>query len=128
MEADRIIATRETACKGGCVRIIGGMRRGRRLLDWEETGIRPVRDFVRSALFSIVADFVADAVCLDLYAGTGSLGFEAISRGAARCTFVDGVSCGRKVYYCNTKLSPFRTDIRTCSNRRWPIYPREDHA
>jgi len=71
------------------MRIIAGSKRGRRLVDWEESGIRPVRDFVRSALFNIVDDFVDGAVCLDLYAGTGSLGLEALSRGARRCLFVD---------------------------------------
>jgi len=71
------------------MRIIGGSLRGRRLVDWEDGGIRPVRDMVRSALFSIVADFVADANCLDLFAGTGALGLEALSRGARSCLFVD---------------------------------------
>ncbi|RLE35265.1 16S rRNA (guanine(966)-N(2))-methyltransferase RsmD [Candidatus Acetothermia bacterium] len=71
------------------VRIIGGTRRGRKLVDWEGEGIRPVRDFVRSALFSIIADFVPDAAFLDLYCGTGSIGLEALSRGARSCTFVD---------------------------------------
>lgn len=71
------------------MRIIGGTRRGRKLVDWEGEGIRPVRDFVRSALFSIIADFVPDAAFLDLYCGTGSIGLEALSRGARSCTFVD---------------------------------------
>jgi len=71
------------------MRIIAGSKRGRRLVDWEESEIRPVRDFVRSALFNIVDDFVDGAVCLDLFAGTGSLGLEALSRGARRCLFVD---------------------------------------
>jgi 16S rRNA (guanine966-N2)-methyltransferase len=71
------------------MRIIGGSKRGRRLVDWEESGIRPVRDFVRTALFSIVSGFVPDAVCLDVFAGTGSLGLEALSRGAKSCLFVD---------------------------------------
>ena len=71
------------------MRIIGGSRRGRRLVDWEESGIRPVRDFVRSALFSILVEFVPGSCCLDLFAGTGSLGLEAISRGAQKCSFVD---------------------------------------
>jgi len=71
------------------MRIIAGSRRGRRLVDWEESEIRPVRDFVRGALFSIVSDFVPGARCLDLYAGTGSLGLEALSREARSCLFVD---------------------------------------
>ncbi|MEW5827014.1 MAG: 16S rRNA (guanine(966)-N(2))-methyltransferase RsmD [Candidatus Bipolaricaulota bacterium] len=71
------------------MRIIGGTRRGRRLVEWDEEGIRPMRDFVRSALFNIVSDFVSEAAFLDLYCGTGSVGLEALSRGAATCTFVD---------------------------------------
>jgi 16S rRNA (guanine966-N2)-methyltransferase len=71
------------------MRIIGGGRRGRRLVEWNESGIRPMRDFVRSALFNIIDDFVDGADFLDLYCGTGSVGLEALSRGARRCTFVD---------------------------------------
>ncbi len=71
------------------MRIIGGEKRGRRLVEWEESGIRPMRDFVRTALFNILEDFVPDAAFLDLFCGTGSVGLEALSRGAAQCTFVD---------------------------------------
>ena len=71
------------------MRIIGGSRKGRRLVEWEQTGIRPMRDFVRSALFSILSDFVPESTFLDLCCGTGSVGLEALSRGAASCTFVD---------------------------------------
>ncbi|MBU0595697.1 16S rRNA (guanine(966)-N(2))-methyltransferase RsmD [Candidatus Bipolaricaulota bacterium] len=71
------------------MRIIGGSHRGRKLVPWEETGIRPMRDFVRSALFSILVDFVTDAEFLDLYGGTGSVGLEALSRGARHAVFVD---------------------------------------
>lgn len=78
------------------MRIIGGSRRGRKLVDWEETGIRPMRDFVRSALFNILYDFVPDAEFLDLFCGTGSVGLEALSRGAKSCVFVDRApgACG----------------------------------
>ncbi|MFC2082448.1 16S rRNA (guanine(966)-N(2))-methyltransferase RsmD [Candidatus Bipolaricaulota bacterium] len=78
------------------MRIISGSRRGRKLVDWEETGIRPMRDFVRSALFSILADFIPDSSFLDLFSGTGSVGLEALSRGATSCLFVDQAAgaCG----------------------------------
>jgi len=78
------------------VRIIAGSRKGRRLVDWEESGIRPMRDFVRTAMFNILSDFVSDARFLDLFCGTGSVGLEALSRGARSCTFVDRspVACG----------------------------------
>ena len=71
------------------MRIIGGEKRGRKLVPWEEVGIRPMRDFVRTALFNILADFVAEARFLDLFAGTGSVGLEALSRGATGAVFVD---------------------------------------
>jgi len=71
------------------VRIISGSKRGHRLVEWEESGIRPMRDFVRSALFNILGDLVADSHFLDLFCGTGSVGLEALSRGAAEVTFVD---------------------------------------
>lgn len=71
------------------MRIIAGERRGRKLVDWEDAAIRPMRDFVRSALFNILSDFVPGAAFLDLFCGTGSVGLEALSRGARTCTFVD---------------------------------------
>jgi 16S rRNA (guanine966-N2)-methyltransferase len=71
------------------MRIIGGERRGRKLVEWEDPAIRPMRDFVRTALFNILSDFVPDAVFLDLFCGTGSVGLEALSRGARSSTFVD---------------------------------------
>ncbi|MEE8593711.1 MAG: 16S rRNA (guanine(966)-N(2))-methyltransferase RsmD, partial [Candidatus Bipolaricaulota bacterium] len=59
-------------------------------------GIRPMRDFVRSALFSILDDFIPEATFLDLFCGTGSVGLEALSRSADSCVFVDRSpgSCG----------------------------------
>lgn len=71
------------------MRIIAGSRRGRRLVAWEEAGIRPMRDFVRSALFNILTDLVPQAWFLDLFCGTGSVGLEALSRGAREAVFVD---------------------------------------
>jgi 16S rRNA (guanine(966)-N(2))-methyltransferase RsmD len=71
------------------MRIIAGEKRGRKLVPWEETGIRPMRDFVRTALFNILADLVPGARFLDLFSGTGSVGLEALSRGAAQAVFVD---------------------------------------
>lgn len=71
------------------MRIIAGERRGRKLVEWEDEAIRPMRDFVRSAMFNILSDFVSGAQFLDLFCGTGSVGLEALSRGARSCTFVD---------------------------------------
>ena len=71
------------------MRIIGGEKRGRRLVEWHGAGIRPLRDRVRTALFDILAERVVGAEFLDLFAGTGAVGLEALSRGARRATFVD---------------------------------------
>ena len=68
------------------MRVIAGRHRGRRL-DRPE-GARPTADRVREALFSMLGD-VSDADVLDLYAGSGALGLEALSRGAASAVFVD---------------------------------------
>jgi len=70
------------------VRVIAGTLRGRTLFAPPGAATRPTADRVREALFSILGD-VSGARVLDLYAGTGALGIEALSRGAARATFVE---------------------------------------
>lgn len=73
------------------MRITGGTARGRNLAGPKSdcTLIRPTTDRVREALFSIIAAEVSGSTVLDLYAGTGALGLEALSRGAAAAVFVD---------------------------------------
>lgn len=71
------------------MRIVAGKFRGRRLKPPKGTDIRPTADRVREALFSIIARQLPEACVLDLYAGTGALGLEALSRGAAQAVFVD---------------------------------------
>ncbi|MCP5531774.1 MAG: 16S rRNA (guanine(966)-N(2))-methyltransferase RsmD [Akkermansiaceae bacterium] len=70
------------------MRIIAG-RAGRVAIKVPSAVARPTTDFVRQALFSILGETVHDALVLDLFAGSGALGLEALSRGAASCTFVD---------------------------------------
>lgn len=76
------------------MRIIAGTHRGRRLAAPKGEHTRPTSDRVREALFNLVGP-VEDAAVLDLYAGSGALGLEALSRGARRCVFVesDGAAC-----------------------------------
>jgi 16S rRNA (guanine(966)-N(2))-methyltransferase RsmD len=71
------------------VRVIGGRLRGRRLQAPRGGELRPTSDRVREALFDILAGRVPDSEFLDLYAGTGAVGIEALSRGAGRATFVE---------------------------------------
>ena len=70
------------------MRIIAGRAGGRRLASPETRDIRPTPDRVREAIFSILGD-VRDAVVVDGFAGTGAMGCEALSRGAAECYFID---------------------------------------
>jgi 16S rRNA (guanine966-N2)-methyltransferase len=71
------------------LRIIGGSWRGRRLRFPATAVIRPTPDRVRETLFNWLGARVAGARCLDLFAGSGALGLEALSRGAAHVTFVE---------------------------------------
>ncbi len=73
----------------GRLRIIGGQWRGRRLTFTPALGLRPTTDRVRETLFNWLAPAIHGARCLDLFAGSGALGLEALSRGAAHCDFVD---------------------------------------
>lgn len=71
------------------LRIIGGSLRGSRLAIPDVADLRPTPDRVRETLFNWLAPIIHGARCLDLYAGTGALGIEALSRGAASCRFVE---------------------------------------
>ena len=73
----------------GTIRIIAGTARGRRIETPSWQGLRPTSDRLRETLFNILAPRIAGARVLDGYAGTGALGIEALSRGAAHVTFVD---------------------------------------
>ncbi len=71
------------------MRVTGGRERGRRLKAPAGSRVRPTSDKVKQALFNILGERVAGAVFLDLYAGAGGIGLEALSRGAGRVVFVD---------------------------------------
>lgn len=71
------------------MRIIAGLAKGRKLLSPEGMETRPTLDRVKESMFNIIQNKVPDAVALDVFAGTGSLGLEAASRGAKECHLVD---------------------------------------
>ena len=71
------------------MRIITGDFKGRRLEMPVGNDIRPTTEKVKEALFSMIAGNLYDAVCADLFSGTGNLGLEALSRGAEKCYFAD---------------------------------------
>jgi 16S rRNA (guanine966-N2)-methyltransferase len=86
------------------MRIIAGEARGRKLRSPGTKGTRPATDRVREAVFSSIGNWVVDAVVGDLYAGSGSFGLEALSRGASSAVFVES---GRKA------LQALRRNIET---------------
>ena len=71
------------------MRIISGHLRGKKLIPIHGLKIRPTSDRVRESVFNILGRDIQEARVLDLFAGTGALGIEALSRGAARATFMD---------------------------------------
>jgi 16S rRNA (guanine966-N2)-methyltransferase len=83
------------------VRVIAGEWGGRRLVAPPGAATRPTSDRVREALFSVLGERVAGARVLDLFAGSGALGLEALSRGAARATFVDSAPAALKALRAN---------------------------
>ncbi len=87
------------------MRIVAGLCRGRKLTPIQGRDIRPTSDRVREALFNILGPQVHHARVLDLFAGTGALGLEALSRGAGHVVFVDNAK---------TSCNIIRTNIDLC--------------
>ena len=71
------------------MRVISGVRKGRRLASLKKTGVRPTSDRVKESIFNVLQTVVEGKRVLDLFAGAGTLGIEALSRGAESATFVD---------------------------------------
>lgn len=71
------------------MRVTGGRARGVTLRATNDRAMRPTTDATRKAIFDILGERVVDAIVLDLFAGAGTLGIDALSRGARRATFVD---------------------------------------
>ncbi len=87
------------------LRIISGAHRGKKLQPFPGKKIRPTADRLREAIFNILSDRVRFAVVLDLFAGTGALGIEALSRGAHAATFIEKD---------NAAVSILRKNIHAC--------------
>ncbi len=87
------------------MRIITGSFKGRRLNTPKTYNVRPTTDKVKEAIFDILIPyFKDDLVCLDLFAGTGNLGLEAISRGAKKCYFSDNARDSLRLIKDNIKI------------------------
>jgi len=104
----------------GELRIIGGSWRGRKLRFPALPGLRPSPDRVRETLFNWLGPTLPGAHCLDLFAGSGALGLEALSRGASSCWFVDNANAACRSI--EEHLSLLRADggrVVNADSTRW---------
>ena len=101
------------------MRVIAGRWGGRRLQAPPGDATRPTSDRVREALFSILGDRVDGARVLDLFAGSGALGIEALSRGAAHATFVDSAPAAIRSLRANLEALGADADVRRADARRF---------
>ncbi len=95
------------------MRVITGSQRGRKLLTLEGNDVRPTTDKVKESIFNIIQFDVPDAKIIDLFAGSGQLGIEALSRGAKSCVFVDSSAKSIAVVEENLKITSFREKAKT---------------
>ena len=95
------------------MRVTGGISRGQRLKVPAGDRVRPTSDKVKQALFNILGDRVVDAVFLDLFAGAGGIGIEALSRDAARVVFVDASRDSLNVVKQNIEQTGFAERSQT---------------
>jgi 16S rRNA (guanine966-N2)-methyltransferase len=114
------------------MRVVGGRLRGRMLAAPQSQSVRPTADRLREALFNILVhaydDPIAGARVLDLFAGTGALGIEAVSRGAAFALFVDDGAEARALIRENVAalgLGGTTRIFRRDATRLGPVYPLE---
>lgn len=71
------------------MRVISGKYKGKKLLGYDIDGTRPTMDRVKESMFAIIQNNIDDSICLDLFAGSGALGIEALSNGARECYFIE---------------------------------------
>lgn len=71
------------------MRVISGLYKGRNIKGFDIDGTRPTMDRVKESIFSSIQNYIDEAICLDLFSGSGNLGIEALSNGADSCYFVD---------------------------------------
>lgn len=99
------------------MRIIGGIHRGRKLSFPDAAGLRPTADRVRETLFNWLQNQVAGSRCLDLFAGSGALGFEAASRGAGLVVLVEAENSVAKNLKANAELLDMQQVISVIKSR-----------
>lgn len=104
------------------MRVIAGNMGGRKLVTPKGTQTRPTPDRVREALFSMLLPHLPDAQVLDLFAGSGALGIEALSRGAGHVTFVEQARAALDALHAN------RTSLNLAKNEQSLVLPLPVHT
>ena len=110
-----MVTRRNNSKNRGKVRITSGEWKNRNLEVPDIDGLRPTSERVRETLFNWLMPSIHKSVCLDLFAGSGSLGFEALSRGARHCTFVEKSKLAfRQIKTTRTILNAMNSEIHNC--------------
>jgi 16S rRNA (guanine966-N2)-methyltransferase len=109
-----------SARNAGRLRIVGGCYRGRKLPVPVQPGLRPTIDRVRETLFNWLAPVVDGSRCLDLFAGSGALGFEAASRGAAEVVMIERSESVARMLRSNARsLGAAQVRVHRSDALRW---------
>ena len=110
-----MVTRRNNSKNRGKVRITSGEWKNRNLEVPDIDGLRPTSERVRETLFNWLMPSIHKSVCLDLFAGSGSLGFEALSRGARHCTFVEKSKLAfRQIKTTRTSLNAMNSEAHNC--------------
>lgn len=108
------------------LRVISGTARGRRLKQVPGDSTRPIMDRVKENLFNILRDEVVDARWLDLFAGTGQVGIEALSRGASEVVFIDKVHNAIKTIHSNLQITKLADQAQVIKSDAFGYLKRTD--
>ena len=101
------------------MRIIAGLHRGRPILPPAGRQTRPITDRVKESLFGILTQRLEGAWVADIFAGTGSLGLEALSRGADSCCFVESDRKAKALLWQNIKTLDLQDKVQVSSKNAW---------
>jgi 16S rRNA (guanine(966)-N(2))-methyltransferase RsmD len=107
------------------IRVIAGKAKGRKLQMVPGSGTRPISDRAKESLFNVLGESIRDNAVLDLFAGTGSVGIEALSRGAARATFIENDRLAVNTIQSNLHAAGFAQQGRVLRSDVF-IYLRND--
>lgn len=101
------------------MRVIAGTHRGRRLVSPDTDETRPIMDRAKESIFNSIASEIPDARVVDLFAGAGSFGIEAMSRGAASAVFVESARPALESLYQNLTILEIDAIVRPADVRSW---------